>query len=80
MKSLGLRRRVKMKWSGEKVKELRRARGETQEEFAKHFRSNIGTIQTWEQDKGKPSGAATVLLDQMEAGTFDERMAHAEVG
>lgn len=69
-----------MIWTGDRIKELRKGRGETQEEFAKHFRSNVGTVRIWEQDKGQPSGAATVLLDQMEAGTFDERMAHAEVG
>jgi DNA-binding transcriptional regulator YiaG len=80
MKSLVLRRSKKMKWNGDRVKEVRKARGETQEAFAKHFRVNIGTIQTWEQDKGAPSGPATVILDAMEEDTFDSRMAHAEVG
>lgn len=53
-------------WTPERIVELRKRLGETQEEFAKHFRLKIAAIRYWEQDRGEPSGPATVLLDQLE--------------
>uniref|UniRef100_UPI00397AAB6C helix-turn-helix domain-containing protein n=1 Tax=Salmonella sp. SAL04284 TaxID=3159862 RepID=UPI00397AAB6C len=50
----------------EKVKALRKALGEDQEDFARHFRLTVEAIRIWEQGKGTPSGPATVILDQLQ--------------
>ena len=65
-------------WNPERIKSLRKAYGETQEEFAKRFRVSLETVRWWEQGKGKGKipGPATVLLDQLEA----ERPAPAVAG
>lgn len=54
-------------WTPERIKALRLARGESQEEFARHFRLTVGSVRVWEQEKkgGHPNGAATVILDQL---------------
>jgi DNA-binding XRE family transcriptional regulator len=65
-KMLMKRGKTKMKWTPERIKQLRKRLGENQEEFAKRFRLTIHAIQFWEQSKGLPNGPATVLLDQIE--------------
>jgi DNA-binding transcriptional regulator YiaG len=59
-------------WTGAKIKSLRKRLGETQAEFATHFRLSVESIRMWEQekearngDKGRPGGPATVILDQL---------------
>lgn len=52
-------------WTAERVKELRHALGETQQEFARRFRLSVKPIRNWEQGLCPPSGPATVLLDQL---------------
>lgn len=53
-------------WTRERIKELRNSLGESQEEFARHFRVTVDSIRAWEQpNKGGPSGPATVILDQL---------------
>ncbi len=54
-------------WTPERIRDLRRRYGETQDEFAHRFRVSIQSVQTWEQGKGEPSGPATVIMDQLEA-------------
>lgn len=53
------------RWTPERIRSLRHARGETQEEFAKHFRMTVQSVRVWEQDKGEPSGPVTVILDHL---------------
>lgn len=55
-------------WTSVRVKAVRRSLGETQEQFATHFRLHPESIRTWEQGRGNPSGPATVILEQLEAG------------
>jgi DNA-binding transcriptional regulator YiaG len=52
-------------WSPERIKGLRAALGESQEEFADHFRVTVDAVRTWEQGKGRPSGPVTIILDQL---------------
>ena len=56
-----------MDWSPQQIRELRKSMNETQEEFAKHFRLCVGAIRLWEQDVGKISGPAEVILDILAA-------------
>lgn len=53
-------------WDGNRVRELRLRYGETQEEFAKHFRASKETIRSWEQGKSKVSGMGSVILERLE--------------
>lgn len=53
-------------WTSDRVKAVRKAMGETQEQFAAHFRLHPEAIRTWEQNRGNPSGPATVILDELE--------------
>jgi DNA-binding transcriptional regulator YiaG len=52
-------------WTAERVRSVRKALGETQEQFATRFRLHPEAIRTWEQSRGSPSGPATVILDQL---------------
>ncbi len=61
-------------WDHEQIKELRRRREETQQQFAAHFRLGVDTVRGWEYGKFQPSGAATVILDWL-----DEEAAPAEI-
>lgn len=54
-------------WTAERIRSLRRALGETQEQFAKRFRLHPEAIRTWEQDRGSPTGPSTVILDELES-------------
>lgn len=54
-----------MKWTPTRIRDLRIRFGETQEEFAKRFRLSVEAVRGWEQDKGSPSGPASVILDQL---------------
>lgn len=60
-------------WTPERVKAVRKALGETQEVFARRFRLHPEAIRTWEQDRGQPSGPATVILDQLESAVAKRR-------
>lgn len=59
-------RSIRMKWTAEKIKQLRRDLGETQEQFARHFRVSIDAVQHWEQGRGPITGPVSVILDQLE--------------
>lgn len=61
------RSRALKKWTAARIRDLRRAIGEDQRTFAVRFRVSVETVRSWEQDKGNPSGPATVLLDQLES-------------
>jgi len=53
-------------WTPQRIKELRRAFGESQEQFCQRFRVSLGALRIWEQGQGEPSGPITVILDQLE--------------
>ena len=59
-------RKKTVKWTPDKIKQLRKALGDNQEEFARRFRVTIHAVQGWEQNKDQPSGPVTVILDQLE--------------
>ena len=40
---------------GERLAELRKLNGETQEDLAKAFHVSVPTVRTWERDKASPS-------------------------
>ncbi len=54
-------------WTPQRIKELRGAFGERQEEFCKRFRVSLGALRIWEQGQGEPSGPVTVILDRLQA-------------
>lgn len=57
-------------WTPDRVKAVRKSLGQTQEQFAVHFRLHPEAIRTWEQGRGNPSGPATVILEQLENGSL----------
>lgn len=50
-------------WTAERIRDLRRRYGESQEDFRKRFRVSVQALQAWEQGRGDPSGPVTVILD-----------------
>jgi DNA-binding transcriptional regulator YiaG len=52
-------------WTGQRVKNLREAYGESQDRFAARFGLNGATVSFWETEKGKPSGSAQFALDRL---------------
>lgn len=49
-------------WTPEKIKQLRRIYGETQEQFADRVGVSPQALRYWEQGKGPPSGAPSRVL------------------
>lgn len=47
---------------GERLAELRKLNGETQEDLAKAFHVSVPTIRTWERDKASPSHEVLIAL------------------
>lgn len=60
------RKRGQRMWSSEKVVELRKRYGETQENFARRLRVSIDTLQNWEQDRVTVPPPICKLLDYVE--------------
>jgi len=56
----------KDKWTPDAVRSLRQRYGETQAEFAEHFRTSVEAVRIWEQGKRSVSNMASVILDQLE--------------
>lgn len=54
-------------WDGERVKALRLRYGETQREFAEHFRASVELVKSWEQGKSNVSRMGSVILDDLDA-------------
>ena len=54
-----------IQWTPERIKRLRKAFGESQEEFCRRFRIGLGTLRFWEQGRSSPTGPATIILDQL---------------
>ncbi len=53
------------RWTARRVKILRRAWGDTQEEFAQRLGVGLATVQRWEAGRASPSRMATSrLLEQ----------------
>ena len=53
-------------WSAERIKELRKRYGETQDEFRHRLDVSLDTLRSWEQDKQSPIGPAHLLLSRLE--------------
>ena len=47
---------------GERLAELRKLNGETQEDLAKAFHVSVPTVRTWERDKASPSHEVLIPL------------------
>ena len=47
---------------GERLAELRKLNGETQEDLAKAFHVSVPTVRTWERDKASPSHEVLIAL------------------
>lgn len=54
------------RWTPARIRALRHAMDESQEEFCRHFRVTPEAVRIWEQGRGRPSGPATVILDALE--------------
>ena len=50
---------------GEKIKELRRDKGWTQEKLACNLGVSLSTVQRWEEGRGKPSKLAWRILKKL---------------
>jgi putative transcriptional regulator len=53
-------------WTAEKIRALRLAYEETQDEFRRRLDVGLGTLRTWEQGKGVPIGPAQKLLTRLQ--------------
>ncbi len=60
------KRKGKAMWTPEKIKELRKKYGETQEDFCVRLGISLDGLRYWEQGKGFPGGSATILLGRLE--------------
>ena len=49
---------------GERLAELRKLNGETQEDLAKAFHVSVPTVRTWERDKASPSHEVLFFFGQ----------------
>ena len=54
-----------MKWSPQRIKALRKAYGETQNEFRVRLGVSLSTLKFWETD-GPPGSIACKLLEHLE--------------
>ena len=63
----------KQRWTADRIASLRERRGETLAAFANHFRLGEGSVRKWENGRGRPTGAATIVLDILEAIMDDEQ-------
>ena len=60
---------------GERLAELRKLNGETQEDLAKAFHVSVPTVRTWERDKASPSHEVLIALceeEQNEMHRYEE--------
>lgn len=55
-----------MRWTPEKVRLLRKAYGESQDEFCHRCGVTPQGLRLWEQGRGRPSGSAQLLLDRLQ--------------
>lgn len=58
-----------MKWTAERVRDLRERLGLTQAQLGKRLNVRQATISDWELGKHAPSGAAVALLSMLEQQT-----------
>lgn len=68
---------MSVEWTPDRIRAVRKALGQTQEQFAVHFRLHPEAIRTWEQGRGNPSGPATVILDQLAERAEQTQLASA---
>ena len=57
-----------MNWTAAEIKELRKARGETQAQFAEALGVSPFTVHNWESGKTAPSPMGGRALDALENG------------
>lgn len=55
-----------MRWTPEKIRDLRRRYGETQDDFRLRLGVTVTSLAGWEQGRGRPTGSAQLLLDRLE--------------
>lgn len=55
-----------VKWTAEKILELRKAYGESQGTFAVRLGLTVDALRFWEQGRSPPNGSAQRLLDRLE--------------
>lgn len=55
------------KWTAARIRRLRVTYNESQSEFATRLRVGAAALQTWEQERGRPSDTACLVLDILEA-------------
>jgi len=58
----------------EKVRELRRKRGWTQEDLAREISVSLSTVQRWEKQGGKPTRLARRELERLFQGVGIEKV------
>lgn len=71
---MSVRRKRNMKWTPERIKELRDAYGETQDEFRLRFPVGISTIRFWET-QGSASPMGCTILDRLEQDLLSRQTA-----
>lgn len=64
---------------GKRIKELRKKKGLTQEQFADDFGVSTGTVAMWETDKRKPTYDGLTKLCEYFAVTLDELTGNPEI-
>lgn len=60
------RRKKAVNWPPERIKGLRKAYGEEQDDFCKRLRVSVHALRHWEQARGSPIGPVELLLDRLE--------------
>jgi DNA-binding transcriptional regulator YiaG len=67
-----------VKWTPEKILDLRERYGETQKVFCHRVGVDYTTIRWWEQGRGKPLGSAELLLDRLEEDLINGKIRELE--
>ena len=60
-------------WTPEKIKKLRQAYGEKQEDFCERLGVSLPALRHWEQGLGEPNGSAQILLGRLEEDLEEAR-------
>lgn len=63
-----------MSWTPERIRDLRRRYGESQPVFCQRLGVVCGTLRSWEQGRGEPTGSALVLLGRLEEDLIEGKI------
>lgn len=69
-----------MTWTGDRIRALRKAYNETQEEFRHRLGVSLGTLKFWELGRGEPLGPAQILLDRLDEDQKNGRIRELQPG